>query len=66
MLYFIKKILKYSIFFIRAKKQWKMPPKNEIVILDDNGSDRIIDLILGHEECTVLKIGAEQLMFQYL
>jgi surface carbohydrate biosynthesis protein len=43
------------LFVIKAKKRWKLPPKKEIIILDENGSDRIIDLVLGHDDCEIFE-----------
>ena len=63
-LYFIdslSKYLSYLKYIIRSKKKWVFPKKTKIIILDEHGSDRIIDLVLGHDECEVFEDRKETL-----
>ena len=54
MLGYYKKFIDLCKYLIFSKKVWSLPPKNDIIILDRNGSQRIIDLVLGHNECSIL------------
>ena len=52
-------MLKSSLLFlfriILSKKVWSLPKKNDLIILDEEGSQRIIDFILGHDDCIVFE-----------
>ena len=48
------KIIKKSFLFLSAKKIWKFPKKNKLLIVDNTGSEKISKCILGHNNYTVL------------
>jgi surface carbohydrate biosynthesis protein len=50
----VKKIFSYLLLLLKAKKVLRFPIKNQIVILDNVGSEKIIDLILGERPSTII------------
>jgi len=55
----LQRILSKLIIFLKAKKIILPPKKNNLIIIDQAGSDKIIDLILKHEECSILDVRGE-------
>ena len=50
----VNKIFSKLLLLLKAKKVLRFPIKNQIVILDNVGSEKIIDLILGDSPSTII------------
>tara|TARA_A100001015_G_scaffold222386_1_gene250448 strand:+ start:186 stop:1343 length:1158 start_codon:yes stop_codon:yes gene_type:complete len=50
----LKKIYNKLSKLINAKKIWKLPNKNDLLILDETGLDKIKATIIGRTPCTIL------------
>ena len=53
------RIIKKISYFINSKKLWTLPKKNNLLIIDNIGSDKISKCILGHQNFTILHTRSE-------
>ena len=57
----MKKLLRRLILFSQAKKVWRLPPRQDLLILDREGSKTIELCLLGHSDYDIIDVRGESI-----
>ena len=55
----LSKVVKKTVRFFTSQKLWYFPKKNKLLIIDNVGSEKISECILGNKNYTVLHTRSE-------
>ena len=58
---FMKKFLRRLKLFSQAKKVWRLPPRQDLLILDRVGSETIEFCLLGHSDYDIIDVRGESI-----